>query len=328
MNYANGLYNLLTDELLPHDPKILSTIRLGGRYDPSAECPVFLRFLSESLPESELPLVQEILGYMLIPVNKAQKSFVLVGKPSSGKSTLLYAIQDLLLRKDNVSNLPWQKMDEKFATAELFGRLANIFADLPTENIKDTGTFKAITGEDYISGQHKFKEYFSFKPFCRLIFSCNNVPKNYADRSDGFYRRLILIRFDHSVSEDKKDESLREKMAAETDGILAWAMVGLKRLMANKFRFSETDRTRSELSSYKVENSSALAFLEECCELAADAEILRTELYGAYNEYCKDNGKKTMSQTTFNRDLEGVSGIYRSLDKVTRRNIWRGIKLV
>jgi putative DNA primase/helicase len=205
--------------------------------------------------------------------------------------------------------------------------LANVCADLPTEAIKDTGTFKAITGEDYISAQHKFKEYFSFKPFCRLVFSCNNIPKNYSDRSDGFYRRLIIIRFDNTVPEDKKDESLREKLAVETDGIIAWAMVGLKRLMANKFRFSETDRTRAELSSYKAENSSALAFLNECCELVADAEILRTDLYGAYNEYCKDNGKKAMSQNSFNKDLESVSGIYRAFDKITRRNIWRGVKL-
>ncbi len=328
LNFENGLYNIQTDELIPHDPKILNTIRLGGKYDPGAKCPVFLRYLSDVLPESEHPLVQEILGYFLIPINKAQKSFVMVGKPDSGKSTLLYVVQDLLLRQENVSNLTWQELDEKFATVQLFGKLANIFADLPTSDIRDTGTFKAITGEDYISAQHKFKEYFSFKPFARLLFSCNNIPKNYSDRSDGFYRRLILIRFDHSIPEDKKDGDLKEKLAAETDGIIAWAMVGLKRLIANKFRFSETERTRAELSSYKAENSSTLAFVEECCALGTGGEVLREDLYNAYHEYCAAAGSKPVSQKRFNNELEGISGVSRGSESVTRRRTWRGIRLL
>jgi putative DNA primase/helicase len=328
INFSNGLYNVLTDELKPHDEKYLSTIRVGGAYNPEAECHVFLQYLHDVLPESELPLIQEIMGYMLIPVNKAQKSFVLVGKPDSGKSTFLYVVQDLLLRQINCSNLTWQALDEKFATVQLFGKLANIFADLPTENIKDTGTFKAITGEDYISAQHKFKDYFSFKPFCRLLFSCNNIPKNYTDRSDGFYRRLILIRFDHSISADKKDENLKDKLAEETDGILAWSMVGLKRLMSNNFRFSETDRTRTELANYKAENSSVLAFIEECCDIDEQGECLRDDLFTAYREYCRSNGQKAMSNIRFNKELDNMSGLERGQEIVTHRKTWKGIRLL
>jgi putative DNA primase/helicase len=130
-------------------------------------------------------------------------------------------------------------------------------------------------------GERKHKDGFSFKPFARLVFSCNSIPKNYADRSDGFYRRLILIRFDNTIPEDKRDNELREKIMLEADGILAWSLVGLKRLMANKYRFSETDRTKNELQKYKSENSSVLSFVDECCLLEAKAEILREELYNA-----------------------------------------------
>ncbi len=227
-----------------------------------------------------------------------------------------------------MSNLTWQELDEKFATVQLFGKLANIFADLPTSDIRDTGTFKAITGEDYISAQHKFKEYFSFKPFARLLFSCNNIPKNYSDRSDGFYRRLILIRFDHTIPEDKKDGNLKEKLLLEKDGIIAWAMVGLKRLIECKWKFTETERTRAELASYKADNSSTLAFVEECCTLDPGSEVLREELYNAYHEYCSTVGSKPVSQKRFNNELEGVSGVSRGSEAVTRRRIWRGIRLL
>jgi len=328
MNFKNGLYNLLTDELLPHDSEVLSTIRLGGSYDPEAQCPIFLKYLRDVLPESELPLIQEILGYMCVPINKAQKSFVLVGKPDSGKSTLLNVVHDIMLGENNVSSLTWQALDEKFATVQLFGKLANIFADLPSASIRDTGTFKAITGEDYISAQHKFKEYFSFKPFCRLLFSCNNIPKNYSDRSDGFYRRLILIRFEHTIPEERKDVHLKEKLALEADGILTWALVGLKRLMANNYRFSETERTKAELTSYKAENSSVLAFVEECCVIESGTECLREELFAAYQEYCHANGQKPVSQKRFNPDIESIPGVDRGLEVVSRRKTWRGIRVL
>lgn len=65
LNFENGMYNLQTDELLPHDPNILSTIRLGGNYNPTAKCPLFLRYLNDVLPETEIPLIQRFLGICL-----------------------------------------------------------------------------------------------------------------------------------------------------------------------------------------------------------------------------------------------------------------------
>ncbi len=326
LNFQNGLYNLQTDEMKPHDSKILSTIRLGGNYDSTAECPIFLRYLSDVLPETEIPLIQELLGYLMVPINKAQKCFLMQGKSDSGKSTLLRVMQEIVLRAENVSNITWQDLDEKFATVQLFGKLANIFADLPSSDIGDTGTFKAITGEDYISAQHKFKDYFSFKPFCRLVFSCNHMPKNHTDRSDAFYKRLVIVKFEHVITEDKKDGELHEKLCAEADGIIAWAMVGLKRLMENGWKFSETDRTRESLADYKADNSSAMAFVEECCVIEAGAECLRDPLYDQYVEFCSQNGRKPLGKNNFLAELDGIPGVSRGLEARSRRKSWRGIR--
>jgi len=326
MNFENGLYNLLTDELLPHDPNVLSTIRLGGKYDPDASCPVFLKYINDALPETEIPLIQEMFGYMLVPVNKAQKAFVMLGKAESGKSTLLYIVQDLLLGRQNCANLEWQSMEkERFAIAQVFGKLANIFADLPNEKIRTTALFKAITGEDYISGQHKFKDFFSFKPFVRLLYSCEEMPKSASDRSAGYYRRLIIMNFSNVVDPAKRDRNLKEKLARETDGILAWSILGLKRLMKNDFCFSETARTRAELQKYKAENSTALTFIYENCVIEPKAEVGRQELFNLYIEYCNDNGMKYhLTQQKFNAELDGLG-----LARVTTHGVrnWRGIRL-
>jgi putative DNA primase/helicase len=283
--------------------------------------------LSSILPESEIPLIQEIFGYLLIPVNKAQKSFVFVGAANAGKSTLLSIAQEILLGADNVSNIPWQALGDRFNKAELFGKLANIFADLPSKAIDDGGMFKALTGEDGISAERKNKDPFNFRPYARLLFSCNDIPNNYADRSDGFYRRLLIIRFDKSVPQEKRDPNLRERIAGERDGILTWALEGLRRLMNNNYIFTETERTKNELLRYKVESNSALMFLEEHCEIGEGFECVREVLFQKYNDYCKANGLKTMSQTTFNKEVEGSNaGIKRAADKLGKRRTWRGLR--
>jgi putative DNA primase/helicase len=329
VNLRNGLYNVLDGSFKPHDPAYFSTVQLSAAYQLGAECPQFLDFLAGILPESELPLMQEIFGYLLIPVNKAQKSFVFVGAPNAGKSTLLSIAQEILLGAENVSNIPWQSLGDRFNKAELFGKLANIFADLPSKSIDDGGMFKALTGEDFITAERKNKDPFSFRPYARLLFSCNDIPKNYSDRSDGFYRRLIIVRFDRPVPKNRRDPNLRERIAVERDGILLWALEGLKRLIDNTYQFSETERTAAELQRYKVESNSALLFLEECCELAEGAQCVREDLFERYRDYCGRNGFKPLSQTNFNRDVEASdSRITRARDHMGSRHTWRGLHLI
>ena len=329
LNLRNGMYNVLEDTFVPHDPKYYTTVQLGGAYDTKAECPMFMRFMSEVLPESEIPIVQEMFGYICVPINKAQKSFVLVGAPKAGKSTILSIVQDILIGAENVSNISWQSLSERFKPAELFGKLANIFADLPSKTIQDGDMFKTLTGEDSITAERKNKDAFSFKPYARLLFSCNEVPRNYGDKSEAFYRRLLIVRFTKSVTEEKRDPDLKEKLAMERDGILMWAIAGLKRLIANNYQFTDTERTREEIHRYRLENNSVLSFVEECCAVDDKAECFREDLFGAYKNYCIANGLKAMSQISFNRDIESsISTITRQLDKVTRRKTYHGVRVL
>lgn len=327
INVQNGLYNVLDDSFKAHTADYYSTVQLSVDYEPGATCQRFLKLLKSILRDEEIFLLQEIFGYLLVPVNKAQKSFVFVGAPNAGKSTLLSVAQEILLGAENVSNIPWQSLGDRFNKAELFGKLANIFADLPSKNIDDNGMFKALTGEDYISAERKNKDPFSFRPYARLLFSCNEIPRNYGDRSDGFYRRLIIIRFAHSVPKEKRDPNLREKLMVERNGIFMWALQGLKRLIAGGYIFTETEATRAELQRYKVESNSALLFVEECCVIEEDAECSREELFQSYREYCFKNGLKPMSQANFNKDVESVSpAIERKIDRLGKRRIWRGLR--
>ncbi|GHU91787.1 hypothetical protein FACS1894202_13840 [Clostridia bacterium] len=233
-----------------------------------------------------------------------------------------------MLGQQNVSNIPWQSLNERFKTAELFGKLANIFADLPTKNIDDNGIFKALVGEDFLTAERKNKDPFSFQPYARLLFSCNSIPRNYGDKSEGFYRRLIIIRFSKHVPENKRDAGLMEKFAAEADGIFMFAVEGLKRLINNAYKFSETPNTKAELQRYRVDSNSVLSFVEYSCNVTADAESERGELFARYRDYCRNAGLTPVSQKTFNKDLEAAHPeIRRSVDKLGKRRTWKGIRI-
>lgn len=328
LNLRNGLYNVMDGTFRPHSPEYFSTVQLACSYSPDAACPRFEQYLSEVLAKDELPLVQEMLGYFLVPVTKAQKSFVIVGAAGSGKTQLLNTINLLLLGRENVSNVEWQQLGDRFKTAELVGKLANIFADLPSRALDDNGIFKALVGEDCLTVERKNKDPFSFQPFSRLLFSCNNLPRNYGDKSEGFYRRLIIIRFRKSVPEEKKDPNLFAAFEAEADGILNFALVGLRRLMENKYRFSETAGTDAELQRYRMENNSVLSFIHEACVLDPEGVVEKTELYNRYREYCKSEGFAPFSAANFTRDLEAnYPGLVSKRDKLGRRRVWAGVRL-
>lgn len=272
--------------------------------------------------------LQEMLGYFLILINSAQKCFVIVGAAGAGKSVLLRVLNELLLGKENVSNVSWQALNERFKTAELFGKLANIFADLPTKNIDDNGIFKALVGEDYLTVEKKNKDPFSFQSNAKLLFSCNSISKNYGDRSDGFYRRLIIIRFNHTVPVEQRDPNLLDKFRAEADGIFLFALEGLRRLMKDHYVFSETDINKAELQQYREESDSVLSFMKECCEVAPAYEVESTELFNCYKAYCEECGLKPFSQKMFvSQIIASNPQITRSIDNVGKKKTLSGIKL-
>lgn len=219
VNVRNGLLDIRDMSFKEHTPSYLSTVQLNVEYNPQVDCPQFKKFLNEVLDCKLIPLVQEIVGYLLTTNTASQKAFVFWGPARTGKSTLLWVVEYLLLGKKNVSNIPWQEIGDKFKTAELLGKLANVFSDLPSKSIDDTGIFKVVTGEDYLMAEKKNKNPFKFKPFASLVFSCNELPRNYVDRTEGFYRRLIIVPFNRQIEKNKIDKALKYKFQREKEGI-------------------------------------------------------------------------------------------------------------
>lgn len=329
INFKNGLYDVKNESLSEHSEDYISTVQIQANYNLEAKCPKFIKFLERSIDPEDILTIQELLGYLLIPVNRGRKAFLIVGPAHSGKSTLLAVIQEVLLGKENVSNIEWQCLSDRFKTAELFNKLANVFADLPTTIIENNSMFKSITGDDYITGEKKNKDPFSFKPFARLIFSCNEIPHSYSDRTNAFYSRLHIIRFIETIPEKERDAHLIEKIKDEVDGIVAWALEGLSRLIKEKYEFTESKKSKLAVEAYKQECSSVLSFVEECCVLTESSTTELSRLFECYCNYVDASKLKPVSKIRFNKELKDkIANISESQDSYNRRKVINGIGLM
>ena len=195
INVENGFLNVRTRQLFPHSPDLLSTIRIPVTFDPQAGCPEIERFIGEVFPEDAIPLAWEILGDLLTPDRSVQKAICLLGEGGNGKSVFL----DLATRfvgTENVCHLSLQRLEaDRFSAARLYGKLANICTDLPSERLTSSAMFKAITGCDRITAEVKYRDSFEFTPFARLLFSANRLPAS-NDASQAFFDRWLIVPFE------------------------------------------------------------------------------------------------------------------------------------
>jgi putative DNA primase/helicase len=305
LNLKNGLLDLRTFELKKHTPKFLSTIQLPVEYDPNAKSELWEKVVNEDLYPEDVPLLQEAFGYALYPENVAQKMFVFLGEGANGKSLVLRVLE-ALIGKDHVANVSPQDLENnRFAVSQLFGKLVNIYPDLPSFALQSTGKLKALVSGDSLTIEEKFKKPFSFRNRAKFFFSANVLPK-VSDNTRAFYRRLVIINFPRTFDESTADPTLPEKLTNEKElsGILNWALEGLQRLMQNGFRFSYNKSVEEIEELYTRASDPVKAFLEEETVEDPNAWIVKQDLYQAYVDYVKKHKLMSpLSPTTFFRNL-------------------------
>jgi len=334
---ANGVLNWKTKELRPYKPEDYVTNKLPVVYNPEAKAETFNKFLREVVAtELEVTTIKEIFAYCLYRDYPFQKAVMLVGDGSNGKSTLLQVLISFLGR-ENIAAVSLQDLEKnRFAAAQLYRKLANIYADLPSIALKNPGKFKVLTGGDYLTAEKKFKNPFSFRNYAKIIFSANQVPY-VEDQSDAFYRRWIIINFPFKFVDDpknpnekKKDDHILEKLTTETElsGILNECLEILPRLIENGFTMKKpTEEIRKE---YLRAASPVAAFVMECLIEDPDSYVPKEELYNAYCEYCRINKLPIRSSNLFHKELRKYIRVYEERKTIggQRQRVYLGIKLI
>jgi putative DNA primase/helicase len=326
VNCRNGLLEVETRKLRPHDPDLLTPVQIGAGYAPGASCPVTERFVDEAFPRDAAVLMAEIAGYIIVPDNGLQTAIMLLGAAGNGKSTWLAQLR-ALAGEENVSSVPLHKLDEdRFAVASLYGKLVNIFADLDARALRSSSIFKSVTGGDALHAERKFRAAFSFVPYARLIFSANAAPPT-SDSSDAFFRRWLIIPFERRFTGPDRELGFERRLTThdELSGLLNLALDGLEGLRL-RGDFTNVESAARANEKFRVDSDSVAGFLEEQCEVSPEAEVSKSTLALAYREWCKDNGRMALSTRRFNDQL---TSLRRDLGErtVTGDRRWVGIGL-
>ena len=301
INLKNTRLDLRSGKCLEFTSDAIEFDRIPVTYDPSAYCADLDKMLNRVfLGDREvINLFEEMIGAVLIKHNRYQKAFLFYGAGSNGKSTILDLIKTFLGPR-NYSTLSLEEITSRFGKVLLENKLANIGDDIDNVTIKDTGTLKKIIAGNAITVENKGERQYTIEPYALPIFSCNTIPRSF-DKSDGFYRRWILIPFNarFSVDDEDYDPMIADKITEPRalSYLLNIGIRGAQRLMRNG-HFTEPQSVIDTLEAYKADNSTVLSWIEDK-ELNEDyfLEKPRDIYYSEFCDWCKVSGIKSANVT-------------------------------
>ena len=282
-------------------PKIVRS-RLPVAYNPDAPAPkLWLAFLDGLLYPEDIPTLQEFIGYCLIPSNKGQRMMVIKGNGGEGKSQI-GAILSKLLGNSMKDGSIGKISENRFARADLEHILLCVDDDMRMEALRQTNYVKSIvTAQGKMDLERKGKQSYQGWMFARLLAFSNGDLQALYDRSDGFYRRQLVLTTREKTVDRLDDPDLAEKMKTEAEGIFLWAFEGLQRLAANNFKFTESERIKANRESVKRDNNNIFDFMESVgyIRFKADSSISSKELYDIYVMWCEENSMTPMKRRSF-----------------------------
>lgn len=306
--FNNGVYDLSTDTLLPFSPEYVITNKIPWDFNAGAYSELCDKTLDKlSCNDKDIrSLLEESIGYTFFRQNELSKSFILTGSGSNGKSTFLDMAKNVVARQNYVA-LDLDELSERFSTSSMFGKLA-CFGDDSNDDFlqgKALSQFKKVVSGNDMKGENKGQDIFFFKPYTKLFFSFNELPRM---RNKGFFaikRRLVIIPFNATFSKEDPDFDsgitwkLKKQDVAEY--LIQLGIAGLKRVLENQ-GFTESQKVNDELEAFEKDNNPLLLFLDE---VGAD-EILNhetKEVFARYDVFCHENGFTRIAMQTFSKEI-------------------------
>ena len=345
INFKNGLYNLTTRKLEPHNEHILYTRQINTDYIEGASTAditsTFTRFIGDLCKDingvidwQKYKALQEILGLAISNLygHRTKKAAILYSPiGNTGKSQFLSLISNLV-GPEHIATIPLQNMNEDkgrfaFANAGLIRLIMN--GDQGKATIKDSSIFKQVTGGDYIKTEGKGKDIKAlvFKGF--IIIACNDLPYFADDKGDHVYRRMYIVPCTHEVPEKERDASILNKMLEELPAIVNWAIEGLHRLRENNYNFSEGAAGQEVIANYRKNSDTVYSFLmDEGYIITKDPadKVGKKDLLTAYNAYCLDNGRQTVGVRQFSERIRKLTGLDEQIAKDKNRKSYRVVQ--
>lgn len=302
--FNNGIYNLLTDDIEEFGPDIVITNKIPFDYNPSAYSELCDKTLDKlACGDKRIRmLLEECIGYCFYRRNELRKSIILTGEKENGKSTFLSMLETLLGR-ENIASLDLKELGDRFKTAQLFGKLANIGDDIGDEFIPNPAIFKKLSAGNMVNVEFKGEDPFDFSSYAKLIFSANDIPR-IKDKSGAVLSRLVIIPFNARFSVDDPDFDPYIKYKLITSDVMEYlikiGLEGLKRILKNQ-QFTVSEKVQNALTEYEESNNPIILFFKEEPKIFDEST---TTVYQNYYGFCASNNYTPMSNIEFSKQVK------------------------
>lgn len=322
--FRNGFYDPIGRRMVPHDPKYRATNQIPHDFDPGKdasgrELEKWFSFIFEEKDDREMFL--RFAGYCMTRDTRQQKFMILCGEGGTGKSTLIRLLEDVVGSR-NISSVSLSELGQRFASYDLLGKLVNSCADLEISALEDTSTLKKLLGEDNIKGEAKGKQPVFFKSYAKLLFSTNELPVVKTERTNGFYRRLLILNMNKIPAE--KDPGFLEKLEKDLDYFIHICVNALERMYEDG-RLVESVSSVEAVRRLRCESDTVEAFLNEtrCVVRGGLSDKARkSDLFRLYGVYCRVSDRQPLKKHAFFRALRA-----KGFQEVKSEGVWhfRGI---
>jgi P4 family phage/plasmid primase-like protien len=303
----NGVVDLRTGHLVPPLPEYLITKQVCAEYSEDEPCVGWEQFLRQVMLEDDesIEYLQRAVGYTLTgKVNEEVLHFA-YGGGRNGKSVFAnilrrlfndYAVvapAEMLMQRDRGSGA-------NNDVARLVGARLLLANETRNGQALDDLALKTLVSTEAISARFLHKEYFEFQPTHKIWMRGNHKPL-LRDETEGAWRRIRLLPFELDLRPEDVDQCLEEKLWAERDGILAWAVRGC--LAWQRDGLHPPPRVLTASANYRQDCDLFGEFIEEHCVLDRSAKVGQRVLWETYRRWCEDNGVRIGSKKAFTRKL-------------------------
>jgi len=296
VNAQNGVLVIDKEEveMITHSSKFFFTYVLDFAYDDQADCPQFMVFLKQILPDDSILALQEFMGSIL--AGKAlhfEKALLLFGGGSNGKSVLLEVFEKLY-GSPNISHLELQDLKDANNRTMLVGKLVNIGTDSSANGL-DNSIFKKVVSKEFVTYKVLFQDTGTTNDLPSFVFAMNNLPFTQGETSLGILRRMLLIPFDVTITEEQKDRSLAKKLVTELPGIFNFAVEGLFRLMRQN-HFTESEAMKRVMKEFEDDINLVKRFVDDLGIVVSEELTSHDDLYSYFKKWCEKEGINSLQK--------------------------------
>lgn len=300
IQFKNAVYDINTGKSFPPSPDYFFSNPIEWNIGEKKETPIMDKLFTEWVGEENKHLLYEIIAYCLYRDYPIHRIFCFTGGGRNGKSRYLELIKRFIGSQNTTSTELDILINNRFESAKLYKKLVCQLGETNDTALQNTALLKKLCGQDTIGYEFKNKNPFDDINYSKILIATNNLPTT-LDKSDGFYRRWLIIDFPNQFPEGK--DILASIPSVEYENLAFKCMQILGKILDNG-KFTNEPSIEEKMKIYEEKSNPLNSFIKNNCEEDINFETPFHELYSDYIAFLSDRGYSNISKKKFSNMLK------------------------